>query len=172
MGMRSYVSLYDVRIDNEAGLKQYVFDCLSGKAYGGKFKDNTIFNCVINQEWHINTGKERKFTMADDFVSGKIDFDDWKIISYWYDDFLILIRDLSSFFSGELHLEFETGEEFARIYFEDVTRIELGEVNWRDLVIEDNYGCVGGSSPYNNRDPGPIPEEADVVKRSRLLKQV
>ena len=170
MGMRSHISYYDVEFTNPEGLKQYVFDCLNGKTYGGKFKDNTIFNCVINQEWHIDTGKDKKFSMADDFLSDKIDWDDWKIISYWYDDFIILCRDLSAFVSGELHLEFETGEEFARFFFEDgVTRVEVGEVAWRDLDFSETYGSVTGMS---GRDVGPIPDEADIVKRSRLLKQV
>jgi len=167
MGMRSYVSSNDMDLVNEAGLKSYVVECINKKLYGGDLFQ-VVLGSLVKPEFH-KVAESSGLCVDDDFLQA-FDIDDWKIISYWYDDFVVLIRDLSAFYDGEIRLEFETGEEFAVIDFDGETTIEVGEVQWRDLAFEDIYDVTASSMRQSKKKSMPV--EAELVKRSRLLKQV
>jgi hypothetical protein len=66
-----------------------------------------------------------------------IEIDGWKIIGYWYEDFLKELRELNEFLEGEWCLIYETHEEMAIIKFgDDGVKIKLGEMVFTEYPIE------------------------------------
>lgn len=64
-------------------------------------------------------------------------FDGLKIITYWYEDFLIFLRDVAQFLEGHVNFVFENDEKCARLEFEDgKVKIFLGSVQWRENTPE------------------------------------
>ena len=56
---------------------------------------------------------------------------DGKIISYWYDEFIIFLYEIADFIEGELFFTFETGDQTATIEFRDgEVFIELGVMEY------------------------------------------
>ena len=167
MGMRSYVTDNNMELVNEAGLKSYVFECINKKLYGGDLFQ-VVLGALVKKDFH-KAAESGGLCIDDDFLQ-EFNIDDWKIISYWYDDFVVFIRDLSAFYDGSIKLEFETGEEFAVIDFDGETTIEVGEVQWRDLKFEDIYDVTASSMRQSEKKS--MPDEPELVKRARLLSDV
>jgi len=68
----------------------------------------------------------------------EIDVDGWKIIGYWYDEFLDELEELNKFLIGTWCLIFETHEEMAIIEFgKEEVKISLGTMEFKDYKIED-----------------------------------
>ena len=66
-----------------------------------------------------------------------IDIDGWKIIGYWYEEFLKELRELNEFLEGEWCLIYETHEEMAIIKFgDDGVKIKLGQMVFTEYPIE------------------------------------
>jgi hypothetical protein len=66
-----------------------------------------------------------------------IEIDGWKIIGYWYEDFLKELRELNEFLEGEWCLIYETHEEMAIIQFrDDGVKIKLGTMVFEEYPIE------------------------------------
>jgi len=66
-----------------------------------------------------------------------INIDGWKIIGYWYEEFLKELRELNEFLKGEWCLIYETHEEMAIIKFEDDgVKIKLGQMVFTEYPIE------------------------------------
>lgn len=61
----------------------------------------------------------------------------WKIISYWYEEFLDELEELNKFLIGEWVLYFETYEEKAIIKFGEEVVISIGTMEFKDYKIED-----------------------------------
>jgi len=65
-------------------------------------------------------------------------WDGWKIISYYYDEFVNLLRDLAVFVEGEVNLEFESHEEGGWFEFHDgKCTIHCGQMNWSEHTPEE-----------------------------------
>jgi len=63
--------------------------------------------------------------------------DGWKIIGYWYEEFLKELRELNEFLKGEWCLIYETHEEMAIIQFgDDGVKIKLGQMVFTEYPIE------------------------------------
>ena len=79
--------------------------------------------------------KEAVEIFDDDSVC--IEIDGWKIIGYWYEEFLKELRELNEFLVGEWYLIYETHEEMAIIRFgDDGVKIKLGEMVFTEYPIE------------------------------------
>jgi hypothetical protein len=61
----------------------------------------------------------------------------WKIISYWYDEFLDELEELNEFLIGKWCLIFETHDQMAIIEFGKEVKISLGTMEFVDYGIED-----------------------------------
>jgi len=62
----------------------------------------------------------------------------WKIIGYWYSNFLKELEELNEFIEGEWGLAFETPEEYAIIRFtKSGVIVESGVMKWETYTIED-----------------------------------
>lgn len=75
-------------------------------------------------------------------TDGSIEFEVcWKIISYWYEDFLDELEQLNDIIVGEWNLRFETDNEVAKIVFpekeEDGICITLGNMAYTDHKLDE-----------------------------------
>jgi len=84
---------------------------------------------------------------------------DRKIISYWYDDTLVFLRDIALFIEGTVKLCFETDEEFAKLIFEEgECKIELAQLKFTEYSLNE---LTSGKLPMN-----------DYIKKQHLLKNI
>jgi len=83
--------------------------------------------------------RERKLEEGDDYwdaievdENGYISFEGlsgFKIISYWYPEFIQFLTEIALFIRGQVCFLYETSEEMATIHFEDGTfYIDMGEM--------------------------------------------
>jgi hypothetical protein len=82
-------------------------------------------------DW-IEYGKEhaKVITLEDDDVVD-ISIDQWKIITYWYDNTILFFDELSQYLEGELYLSFESPSEYAIIHFStEGTTYEIGTMKY------------------------------------------
>ena len=82
-------------------------------------------------DW-IEWGQEHAQAITVDDDNVEIIIDNWKIISYWYPTTLEWFDKLSDYLNGELHISFETPDEYAIVHFSiEGTTYELGEMQYR-----------------------------------------
>lgn len=118
MGMASYYETCDVKIENEDGLKEFL-------------------KAAERNDVYQHYAEALKVDYKKKIVSFE-GFDGWKIISYWYPQFLVFLRGLAIFVEGSIMLNFETGDERAVIKFEDTEVVlELGAMKYRTVQIEE-----------------------------------
>lgn len=115
IGMQTFVEDSDVKIVDLEGLKEF-FE-----------KAKTARYAYCAKELHIepdaNTGNILSFA----------GWDGWKIISYWYDDMVELLRDIAPFVEGRVYLNFENNDEGGGISFEDgKCIITTGQMQWQE----------------------------------------
>ncbi len=135
MGSYTTVEYSDIEVANMAGLKKYLEDVKAGKykPFTKKHKDrySRELNYESFQQW-ANALEIKEDTLNFSGWSG------WKIISYWYDELVILLRDLAIFIDGEVYLEFESHEEGGKIEFDDgECTIHTGTMEWHSNTAED-----------------------------------
>ena len=159
MGMYSWIEDCDVEIVNPEGLKEYVLKILRDEL---RYSINEEYaKSLLKEEFREKTATEIEAIDATELFTGtNIGWDNWKIIQYWYDEFVIFIRDLSAFIEGEILLEYETEEEKAKIEFTNgVTNIEIGTFNWAKIDKNDLMREASG-------------KEDEFVKRARALNRI
>ena len=124
MGMYSYVEDAEVRIIDKQGLTEFFSKIKNSKdGYYARYSE------LIDSD---NDGSGFKI---DDNVLDCSGIDGWKIIQYWYGEFLDFLRDLAIFVEGEIHLRYETDHEYANIKFKDgECIIGIGEIEWTDYT--------------------------------------
>ena len=65
---------------------------------------------------------------------GELDFggmDGWKIISYWYEEMVMFLRDVAVFVEGEVLLEYESNEKAGFIVFKNgLCEIHAGHMQY------------------------------------------
>lgn len=108
--MYTYIDGDDVEIIDKNGLKKYLKEC-----------------------------KEKKISYGDshegvEIIDDQLDFsrmNGWKIISYWYDDFVAFLRDIAVFVNGDVYMRFENQDQGGHIEFQDgECIIHWGVMNW------------------------------------------
>jgi len=121
MGMASYYNYGEVEIVNEDGLKEFLIAAERSDLYR-----------------HYVDALEVDYKNKTISFEG---FDGWKIISYWYPQLLVFLRGLAIFVEGFVMFTFESGDERARIKFEDAeVIIDLGTMNYVDVKLEELMG--------------------------------
>jgi len=82
-----------------------------------------------------------------DLIDGKpYSFEDWdslKLISYWYSNQVIFLKELGKYINGWVRFSFETGDQDAIIRFTNgETIIELGNMKYDKYTADDLLGLV------------------------------
>jgi len=101
--MGSYTTVWDsiVEIVDKPGLEKFIKDARDGKIPYYSKGDMYLFDAVKIEDEMLD-------------FSG---MDGWKIISYWYGDFVTFLRDIAVFVEGDVCLEFENPSEAGGIAF-------------------------------------------------------
>lgn len=124
MGMYSYIDECEVEIVDLEGLKEYLEEVRKDSRTKHLADAVTIYSHKDHPE-----------------ISPVLNFegmDGWKIISYWYEDFVQFIRDLAVFIEGNISFTYETDEEKAIIEFEDgQTTINIGVMKYEACSPEE-----------------------------------
>jgi len=109
LGSYTYVSYTDVVIVDIEGLKSFF-------------------------EHEKNNEKTKDYVTALRIEGNELDFDGlsgFKILDYWYPDFVNFLIRLARYVDGEISLTFETEELAGRIFFDSgECIIELGVMEW------------------------------------------
>ena len=136
MGSYTYIDESDVVIKDLDNLKKLFKEIMTDKIeYSGDAK-------YLVDKLKISYSKSRECYM--------LDFEGWdghKIISYWYDNMVELLRDIAVFVEGDVSLTFETQEEGGRIEFENgECIIHTGQMNWHENSPEE----LGTAEPMDD----------------------
>ena len=128
IGTYTNVTDSDVEVLDLKGLEEFI-------KYVKKGKDERYKGYEYLLEG-IQIDKQDKITYLD--FSG---MDGWKIISYWYDEFVMFLKDLALFVEGTVLLEFENTEESGWFEFsEGKCIIHTGITQW---ITESPESLVG-----------------------------
>ena len=85
-------------------------------------------------------------------------FDDMKIISYWYEEFVTFLRDIAIFIEGDVHWTFENNEEGGYVSFQDGNcTIHTGQMQWEESTTE------------QIRTPPPMPKQLKAIIVAREI---
>lgn len=150
--MGSYTAIVDENIEivNPEGLKSYIKAVLNEEIYKG--------NPEIKK--YIEAITEPKFADGESIISF-YGWDNWKIISYWYSEMVMVLRDLAVFINGNVELEFENNDEAGEIWFEDGNCIiKTAQLQWQYNKPEDIL---------SNKE---LLEMPDKVKESLLARKI
>lgn len=114
MGMYTTIEDVNLEIVDKEGLIEYIKDANAGKyPYTG--------------EWLHNIDPE---DLAESITDN---WNDCKIISYWYDELVAVLRDLAVFVNGTIDLRFENNEEAGWIEFsKGICIIHTGQTMWAE----------------------------------------
>jgi len=125
MGMYSSFSYEELEVKNWDKLVN-AFDIFAdylkrnGKYYGETFDKNTLLN----------------------FENKTISFESWeeiKLISYWYDDYLLFFELIAPFIEGSVYFDFESKDETGSITFKNgECIIETGVMTYHEWKPLDN----------------------------------
>jgi hypothetical protein len=130
--MGSYTSVVEsnVEIVDKEGLNQFLKDLKSGKY------PEYVENDKSSSDHGKNIG--HYYAKAVKIEGDELDFsgfDGWKIISYYYDGFVMFLRDVAAFVEGSVMLEFETPDESGWFEFiEGTCIIHTGETKWNKPI--------------------------------------
>jgi len=123
MGMYSYLNYENLHTDNPDGLREWI------KYNNKKF------------------GSESYWYAVKVFEGGSVsleELDGWKIISYWYPEFLKFLRELALFIEGTISFDFETHDERAVITFENGEfSINFGTMQYEKANMEEVLNLHG-----------------------------
>ena len=129
MGACTSVIDSDVEIVDMDGLKDYIRNCKEGK-YSHQKDRHALKNYAKALKIKVNSFDSIKTL---DFYG----FDGWKIISYWYDEFLVFLRDIAVFIEGQVMLEFESHDEGGGIEFHNgECIIHTGRMAWSKISAD------------------------------------
>ena len=83
----------------------------------------------------------------DNLIEGKAySFEEWdniKLISYWYDNQVDFLDNISKYIEGWVEFSFETPDEVARISFNNgETIFEVGRMEYTKLKADDMYSGI------------------------------
>jgi hypothetical protein len=89
-----------------------------------------------------------------------LDLDDHKIIEYWYDGFVMFIRDLAVFISddGRMELDCTTDSKANLLFDEGIVTIEIAHMDWETYTAN----TMGKN----------IPDMSDELKKILLARSI
>lgn len=126
MGDPSFFDWEDVEIKDLDGLKKYLADLKAGK-YDGRTPTKPEKGCGETVE-----------ISKDGTTLSFEGMDDWKIISYWYENFVCFMRDVAIFIEGEVHWTFQNNDLGGYVEFRDgELTIHCGEMQWSEYTAEE-----------------------------------
>lgn len=137
MGMYSFFSWEDIKVTDSKGLVEFLLD-IKDKGKDGYYEymyEHFLSNLVDGEQYS---------------------FQDWnniKLISYWYDEQVMFLSLISKYIEGVVSFEFETNEEKAEIYFKD------GETTIRI-----------GSMIYENHKPDELLRNKEKINKNNFFK--
>ena len=127
MGMYTDITDCDVKIVDMVGLVKFLKDIKEEKLES--YKNDSA----------------RQYPEAVKIDGEYLDFYEmsgWKIISYWYDEMVMFLRDVAVFVEGFIYLHFETDDEGGYIEFKDgKCIIHTGVMNWSKTEA-DEFGKI------------------------------
>lgn len=150
MGMASYYEDGCVPLEDVGGFQEYVEAVKAGKV---KVKGSTVTAWVEALKIEKNADGSYRLSFEG--------FDQWKIISYWYPEFVTVLRDIAAFVGdGYVNFSFEGQDEAATIKFDGRggVVIEIGEMKYTKYKLTDLRK--------------EIPEPIDLVKKRLLSRAI
>lgn len=78
---------------------------------------------------------EQAYLVTDNMYDGKTltfeEWNDWKIISYWYDEMVVFLECIAKYIEGYVKWNFETDDEAEEVIFQDgKATIKVGTMIW------------------------------------------
>lgn len=123
MGSPSFFEWEDIKVIDKDGLKEFRDKVLKAPVYP-EIKEGyrESFDYKSYKEYWDQI-KPEEFTFEA--------FHEWKIISYWYSEFIAFLRDIAMFIEGEVHFSFESNDQASYITFENGKAIiNIGEMKY------------------------------------------
>ena len=127
MGMYSYYDYDSIEVTDWKGLKEYL-ELFKSIKKGGSW--DVWYNKIIPKMVDI---KEKEPNLSFEC------WDDIKLISYWYNEYIIFFDGLAKYIEGEVRWTFENSDEAGYITFEDgKCMIHTGQITWSSSSTKDN----------------------------------
>lgn len=142
--MYSWFDYEDLEVVDMNGLKKYIKENMK--------RDEAFLKDLIQKD----EGGEEYVTMQHT--------DGWKIISYWYSEFVAMLRDIAAFVDGSVHWSFENSDEGGYITMDNGhLTIHFGVMRWEEV---DGDAFLEQRS-NNNKKTYPLSE---TVKAARFMR--
>ena len=120
MGSYTAFEYEDIKVTDPEGLFDYLMKIKEDDNYGDYMYDSFLNNLI--------DGKQYSFE----------DWDNTKLISYWYKEQVEFLDKISKYIEGYVCFSFETPDEVAKIRFENgKTIFELGEMKYTEHTAKD-----------------------------------
>jgi len=157
MGMYSYLDYHDLELvgskDESIKIREFITFVKDLATHCPKYIPDTVRSHFISEAELLHGKLEGDATDIEKIAYAL--FDDMKIISYWYEGYLYLLREVAQYLSGTAKLNFETNDEFAEINFEDgEASVKTGQVVWGDFEDVDTFSSLT-----------PLPDDAKVLRK-------
>ena len=93
---------------------------------------------------------EAEFIQINDDGTVTVEWDGKRIISYWYQDFILFLKDLAKYVEGEILLEVESDTQSAIIHFNNgYCYIEIGIMYYKNFTVHEMLELLSSSSTFN-----------------------
>lgn len=148
MGSYSFFCSEDITIMDKEGLRIFLKDIINhrieayyrkaGKQDAGTHWENGIVDLTYFVVDGLGLANDNDVDKAiDEGVISFSGFDNWKIISYWYEEMVMFFRDIAVFIDGNVNWEFECHDEGGYITFDKgFCTGHYGEMKWEEARIE------------------------------------
>ncbi len=167
MGMYTNIMQPDVDVVDMDGLKEYL-----KKLKNGEYPQYTQKDSMFS-DYNENIGPTYADALELDEKNKILSFqgfDNWKIISYWYDLFITFLRDIAVYLDGRVEMEYETNELGAFIDFMGgQCYINVGEMTWTKYSPEQ---MNAQKTSYGGKKQKRLPEMADDIKTHLVLRKL
>jgi hypothetical protein len=106
---------------------------------------------------------ETNFISVDDDGSVTVDWNGKRIISYWYTDFLIFLKNFAKFIDGEVLLYVESDTQSAIVHFYNgICYIDLGIMFYRNFTVHEMLDLFACSN---------LPDGDEIIKSRVSVKK-
>ena len=146
MGMYSYVDWSEIEFrgrTSQANFEDWLGDLKCPKYVPDldKYGQGELPEQYVKEKERVKEAWEKSENNPEKFIEEWLE--DTKVISYWYDGFCYILRDIAMFFEGEIHLNFEQKDEAWNIHFEDgQCLVERGLMKWDKKETLEQNGFV------------------------------
>jgi len=133
MGMYSFYSYEDIEVKDWDNLKEF-FDI-----FKEEYPEEVENNPFLSKDKMIKKGDDGK-----EYLTFK-EWNEIKLISYWYDGILIFLKGIAKYVEGQVEWDFESKDEAGYINFEDgECKITTGVMDW----TENSPDKIGGKIKF------------------------